>query len=116
MTEQSITDLITVEQAIQILDAAPVQPRTVVEPLNQALGLRLAQEIQSDRDYPPFDKSLLDGYAVRSADTVAAPLQLTGIETIFAGSAGEKTLNVGEAAAIMTGAPLPTGADAVVPI
>jgi molybdopterin molybdotransferase len=116
MTEPSVADLITVEQAIQILDAAPVHPRTDVIPLNQALGLRLAQEIKSDRDYPPFDKSLLDGYAVHSTDTTAAPVQLKIIETIFAGSTGDKTLGPNEAAAIMTGAPLPPGADAVVPI
>ncbi len=116
MTEPSVADLITVEQAIQILDSAPLQPRTTVMPLNQALGLRLAEEIKSDRDYPPFDKSLLDGYAVRSTDTTTTPVQLTVIETIFAGSGCTKTLGPGEAAAIMTGAPLPAGADAVVPI
>jgi molybdopterin molybdotransferase len=116
MTEPSVADLITVEQAIQILDSAPIHPRTAVVPLNQAMGLRLAKEILSDRDYPPFDKSLLDGYAVRSADTTTAPLQLKVIETIFAGSGCTKNLGPGEAAAIMTGAPLPIGADAVVPI
>jgi molybdopterin molybdotransferase len=112
MTEPSLADLITVDQAIQILDSTPVSPRKTIVPLNQATGLRLAEQITSDRDYPPFDKSLLDGYAVRSSDSQ----QLTIIETIFAGAAGEKTLQPGQAAAIMTGAPVPPGADAIAPI
>jgi molybdopterin molybdotransferase len=112
MSELTVADLISVEQAVQILDSVPIQPRMAVVPLSQALGLHLAQEIRADRDYPPFDKSLLDGYAVRSIDGA----QLTVVETVFAGSAGEKILGPGQAAAIMTGAPVPARADAIVPI
>jgi molybdopterin molybdotransferase len=108
-------ELISVQQAIQILDNTPVSPRVVRLALSTAIGLRLAEDILSDRDYPPFDKAVMDGFAVRSAD-VASPTSLRIIETISAGTTGRRELKAGEAAAIMTGAPLPAGADAVVPV
>jgi molybdopterin molybdotransferase len=107
--------LITVQRAIEILDTTPVTPRIHRIALTQAIGLRLAEDIHSDRDYPPFDKSLMDGFAVRSAD-IASPTSLQIIETIPAGTTGQHELKPGQAAAIMTGAPLPNGADAVVPV
>jgi molybdopterin molybdotransferase len=107
--------LITVHQAIEILDNTPVTPRALRLPLSKAIGLRLAEEILSDRDYPPFDKSVMDGFAVRSIDTTS-PVTLRIIETISAGTTGKQKLGPGEAAAIMTGAPLPVGADAVIPV
>ena len=69
----------------------------------------------SDADAPAFDKSTMDGYAVRAADTqVGARLRVA--QTIAAGEVGDVALQRGEAAAIMTGAPVPPGADAVVPV
>ena len=65
MSEPDVSDLITVQQAIEILDAAPVQPRRRVVSIHDAQGLRLAHAIVSDRDYPPADKSLMDGFALR---------------------------------------------------
>src|SRR5206468_5660030 len=64
MSEPDVSDLMTVQQAIAILDAAPVTTRTKRIPLREALGHCVAQEIVADRDYPPFDKSLMDGFAV----------------------------------------------------
>jgi molybdenum cofactor synthesis domain-containing protein len=67
---------------------------------------------------PPFDNSAMDGFAVRAADVVgasdAAPVQLRVVETLLAGRATKTTVGVGEAIRIMTGAPMPAGADAVV--
>jgi molybdopterin molybdotransferase len=125
MQELSVSNLISVQQSIDILDAVPLQPRRMLMPLLDAMGLRLAEDLFSDRDYPPFDKAVMDGYAVRAADTTAAAAttattatgaRLTVIETIAAGQLASRALQPGQAAKIMTGAPLPPGADAVVPI
>jgi molybdopterin molybdotransferase len=63
---------------------------------------------------PPFRKSMMDGYAVRAADTIGAPVTLDIVETIHAGTVPTAEVGPGQASAIMTGAPLPDGADAVV--
>jgi molybdopterin molybdotransferase len=78
-----------------------------------AVGRVLAEAVAADVDSPPFDKALMDGYAVRSAD--ARPgVELRVVEEIAAGAVPGKTLNAHEAARIFTGAPIPAGADAVV--
>ena len=81
--------------------------------LRQALGRVLAQEIRSDRDYPPFDRSIRDGYAIRAEDTRPGA-RLRCIGEIRAGEAPSFTVTAGTCVQIMTGAPLPQGADAVV--
>ncbi|GHT83285.1 molybdopterin molybdenumtransferase MoeA [Betaproteobacteria bacterium] len=86
-------------------------------PLQQALGRVLAEDIRANRDLPPYDISAMDGYAVRSADIVdaaAAPKVLTVIEDIRAGDMPRLVLQPGQCARIMTGAPVPAGADTVV--
>ncbi len=87
---------------------------TVERPLEKALGLRLAVDVWADADQPPFDKALMDGYAVRASDLAELPRRLLLGETIAAGGLPSRPLGPGEAAVIMTGAPLPPGADAVV--
>ena len=79
-----VDQLLTVDQAIAILDAVPAQPRMVKVPLLDAMGLRLAQDVFCDRDYPPFDKALMDGFAVRWSDVAVAGAELTVIDTIAA--------------------------------
>ena len=86
----------------------------IVVPLGAALGSVLAEDVSSDLDMPPFDKSMMDGYAVRSADIGADGANLHVIEEIMAGMTPSKNVGSGQAARIMTGAPLPSGADAVV--
>ncbi|MDP9403018.1 MAG: molybdopterin molybdotransferase MoeA [Actinomycetota bacterium] len=83
-------------------------------PLAQALGLVTSVPIQAETDVPPFANSAMDGYAVRAADTVAAPVRLVVVGTIAAGAPPRPGVGAGEAVRIMTGAPLPAGADAVV--
>jgi molybdopterin molybdotransferase len=78
------------------------------------LGLVLAEDVQSDIDMPPYDKSLMDGYAVRSSDLPEGRAILHVIEEITAGQVSRRSLGQGQAARIMTGAPIPPGADAVV--
>jgi molybdopterin molybdotransferase len=80
-----------------------------------ALGLVLAQEVKTDREYPPFDRSTRDGYAVRSKE-VAPDAQLQCVGEIKAGDTVRESLAAGTCVQIMTGAAVPPGADAVVMI
>lgn len=96
--------------AREIQAAYPV-PRVEMMPLDRASGRILAQAVAGDRDYPPVDKSLRDGYAVRAADV---PGSLEVVTEIRAGADSDVELGPGQAAEIMTGAPIPKGADAVV--
>jgi molybdopterin molybdotransferase len=85
-------------------------------PLSGALGRVLADDVASDLDMPPFDKAMMDGYAVRTADLAAGPAVLSVVEEITAGKTPTVALGAGKASRIMTGAPVPAGADAVVMI
>ena len=116
MADTEVSDLLTVEQAIAIIDAAPVAPRLQQRKLRDALGLRLAADIVADRDYPSFDKSVVDGYAVRCADVRQTPVQLAVVGEVSAGQWPTQPLSAGQTMAVMTGAPLPPGADGVVPV
>jgi len=80
-----------------------------------ALGLVLAQEVKTDREYPPFDRSTRDGYAVRAVE-VTSGTELQCVGEIKAGDVVTKTMAVGTCVQIMTGAAVPPGADAVVMI
>ena len=88
--------------------------------LLDAHGSRLVDEIASSGDLPPFDNSSMDGYAVRVADVADAgeryPVTLDVVEDIAAGDAPEVAIGAGTCARIMTGAPLPEGAEAIVPV
>lgn len=98
--------------------AAQLRPhgKELVELLESA-GQVLAEVVPADRNFPPFPRATRDGYAVRAADLAQLPAKLRVIGEIKAGAPGVAlTVNAGEAAAIMTGAPAPVGADAVVMI
>ncbi len=86
--------------------------------LAEASGRALAESISATINQPPFACSLLDGYALRAEDTLGAsrdnPLKLKIVSQIFAGDRAERQINTGEAARIMTGAPIPEGADCVI--
>jgi len=87
---------------------------TEIVPLQQALGRVLAEDVHANRDQPPYDVSAMDGFALRSADAANAPVVLEVIEDIKAGDMPQKTVQGGQCARIMTGAPVPPGADAVI--
>ena len=112
MFELAVNDLISVQQAIDILDSTPVQPRVIQVPLIDSLGRYLAEDIHADRDYPPFDKAVMDGYAIRAGGGT----QFKIIQTVMAGEVPDQPIEAGQAMAIMTGAPVPGGADTVIPI
>jgi molybdenum cofactor synthesis domain-containing protein len=106
--------LISIEAARRrILDACP--PLAPVDlPLGDALGLVLAEQVVAGEDVPSFANTAMDGYAVRAADTAGAPVRLEVVGTLAAGSAPDVAVGPGQAVRIMTGAPIPPGADAVV--
>src|ERR1044071_5863529 len=99
-SEPDVSQLVTVQQAIEIIDAAKVSPREIELPLERAENLRLAQDILADRDYPPFDKSLMDGFAIICGD--APELEVVG--EIPAGVWPTRGIVRGQTMAIMTGA------------
>lgn len=86
----------------------------VEETLSNSLGLVLTSSIVAPHPVPPFSNSAMDGYAVRAVDVAGAPVALRVVEDVPAGSVASKAVGAGTAIKIMTGAPIPTGADAVV--
>lgn len=107
------------EHRRRILGLVPLLAADEV-PIEQAAGRTLAADAIAALDLPPWDNSAMDGYAVRSADTAtataAAPVRLSVLTELPAGTEADPALAPGQAAAIMTGAPLPSDADAVVPV
>src|SRR2546430_2010877 len=97
----------------RILAGVPALPEVEV-PLLDAPGLVLAEDVAADRDVPPFRNSAMDGYAVRGDDVASAPVELRVVGEVAAGGFPDRTVGPGEAMRIMTGAPMPEGADTVV--
>lgn len=106
--------MIPLEQAlVHVLDRMPAQP--VVEvPLSEAFGLVVAVDVRSAETVPGWDNTAVDGYALRSGDATVEGAELSVLTTIAAGDDAEVVIGPGECARIMTGAPIPDGADAVV--
>lgn len=105
---------LTVEEALdRILARVPTLPAHEVGLLD-ALGAVLADDATAERDVPPFTNSAMDGYAVRGEDVRGAPARLRVVGEIPAGAAPQRGIGPGEAMRIMTGAPMPDGADTVV--
>ncbi|HJV39587.1 MAG TPA: gephyrin-like molybdotransferase Glp, partial [Geothrix sp.] len=107
------------EALVLILErVAPLPPRPV--PLPEALGLAAAEALASAEQVPPFTNSAMDGYAVRAADLTGAaeaqPVRLRVLGDLAAGATPDHPVTLGTAWRIMTGAPLPEGADTVVPV
>jgi molybdenum cofactor synthesis domain-containing protein len=104
--------MIPIEKAMSVIarECVPLEPESVL--LGDAVGRVLAQDVAADIDLPPFDRSQMDGFAVRSSDTgTASELRIIG-ESV-AGFGFDGTVGTGEAVRIMTGARVPNGADAV---
>jgi molybdopterin molybdotransferase len=105
--------MISVAEAIQIVRQHTSLLGTEEVELQHALGRVLAQDIVADSDLPPFDRSQMDGYAVRAEDVTSAPVRLRIVGESAAGRGWHNELGEGEAVRIMTGAPVPAGADSV---
>lgn len=106
------------EQARELLLAAAAPVGTQSVPLSECGGRILAQKVTAQENIPPFDRSPYDGYALRAADAASAardaPVILRVVEEIPAGAVPAKAVTQGTAAKVLTGAPIPDGADAVV--
>lgn len=112
--------MLTVKEALErILAGVEAMPMERV-PLHQALGRVLARDLTARLTLPPWDNSAMDGFAVRFADvagsSASSPVVLPVVGTVGAGDMPEGSLQPGEAMRIMTGAPVPAGADTIVPI
>jgi molybdopterin molybdotransferase len=122
MTIKAEPKLPTFVEARRIVEAyaatvAPTDPQLLS--LLDASELVLAEDLHADRDFPPFPRSTRDGFAVRAAETSAAPARFRVVGEIRAGATTEQSnveVKPGSAVEIMTGAPVPRGADAVLMI
>ena len=105
--------MIPVADAIQIVLDQTTSLRAESVALVDSRGRILAADIVADCDLPPFDRAQMDGYAIRAADVVNAPARLRIVGESAAGDGWHHEMKAGEAVRIMTGAPVPAGADAV---
>lgn len=109
---------VTIETAQNRLSQIEINFKTEIIDTAQAIGRICARDVYSIMNQPPFPRSPLDGYAVRSADVQTAsrenPVKLKVIEHVCAGMYPSKKVGPGEAVRIMTGAPIPEGADGVI--
>lgn len=99
-------------QETVLAGCAPLTPQQVA--YTEMTGRVLDQDVVAVEDVPPFQNTAVDGYAVRAADTEQVPVELVVVDTLAAGAEPKIAVNAGEAIRIMTGAPMPNGADAVV--
>ena len=111
--------LVTVEEHLERILASIEPLPSFPQPLMETLGLAVAEDVVATVDLPSFDNSAMDGYAVRHTDVVSAtdeaPVHLPVVGEIGAGQAQLLAMSPGTAVKIMTGAPVPAGADTVVP-
>lgn len=105
--------MISISEAIQIVKAQTARSSAEEVPIDASCGRILAEDIVADTDLPPFDRAQMDGYAVRAADVASVPAQLRIAGESAAGAGWHHEMKGGEAVRIMTGAPVPAGADAV---
>jgi molybdenum cofactor synthesis domain-containing protein len=99
-----------------VLERVPAALPAEAVPVRLAAGRVAAAEVVAREAVPAWSNSAMDGYAVRAADTAAAPVVLRAVGTTLAGQAAAEGVAAGEAVRIMTGAPVPPGTDAVVPV
>ena len=108
--------MISAQEARNIILSSVKPLSTITVSLARARHYAVAEKIISGDDIPPFDNSAMDGYAVRYGDIKSVPIELTVVGEIGAGVIFQGTLQQNEAVSIMTGAPIPDGANTVVPI
>lgn len=111
---RGMAELIQLEEAWRRVVAAVPTWAVQHVPLQAALGCVLAEDVRADRDWPAFNRSMVDGFALRADETLTPPTLFKVIEDVPAGTSASRAVQAGEAVRIMTGAPVPAGADAVV--
>ncbi|AXR76924.1 molybdopterin biosynthesis protein [Natrarchaeobaculum sulfurireducens] len=120
MNRKEFRDLASPEAAREAIDSLPLEAGVERVPLAEARGRVLAERLDAELDVPGFDRASLDGYALRARETFgadeAAPARLEVIGEVHAGDAPDVTLEDRAAVEISTGAVMPSGADAMVPV
>src|SRR5260370_24225786 len=111
----TIPAVISVEEALRILESATAALPAQDCPLGESLGRVLARDVVSDVDWPPFDTSAMDGYAVRLADLPPLDRPPPERNRVAAGHAPTSPLAPGEVVRVMTGAPIPEAPEAIGP-
>ena len=106
--------LITVSEAQTLLESIIGHTESISIPLNEAAGKTLTEPITADRDGPPYNRVMMDGYALRAKDANPLGFELTG-KSVAGSTLAKLGDQPGDAVEVMTGAILPAGADAVVP-
>ena len=115
MSAPQTKQLTPLDEALALaLEAAEPLEGTEVVSVPSATGRVVAEAVRAEADVPPFDRAAMDGYAVRAADTVGAPVTLTCVERVYAGEETSLSVEPGTCIGVATGAPMPAGADAVV--
>ena len=107
---------ISLDEAVGICHQNTITPTIEVIPITSALNRVVADDVVAKVDDPGFDNSSMDGFAVIYSDTTEPPVNLTIVGSSNAGTGQLNTIKSGEAVRIMTGGPLPTGADSIIPI
>ncbi|KPU43373.1 molybdopterin molybdenumtransferase [Oxobacter pfennigii] len=111
-------EFVKLEEAYEIIQKQVRVVQSECAELSEALGRVLYEDVKSPMNFPPFDRSPLDGYALRSVDTTGAsadaPVKIKVIEEVPAGSQSQSIVGKDQAVKILTGAPIPKGADAVI--
>lgn len=105
--------MISISEALKFIKKESFSLETETVELSNIVGRVLAEEIRADMDLPPFDRSQMDGFAVKTEDTKTAPVNLKIVGESVAGKGWHERLKSGEAVRIMTGAPVPKGADSI---
>jgi molybdenum cofactor synthesis domain-containing protein len=105
--------MIEISKAFKIIKRETKPLGGEIVPLEESIDRILAEDIFADSDMPPFDRSQMDGYAMKAADTTSAPVDLKLVGESAAGRGWHGLLKAGEAVRIMTGARVPQGADAI---
>jgi len=117
---QEFRDLVAPEDVEQLLREFHFAGGTETVALSEASGRTLAERVDAGIDVPGFDRAAMDGYALRARDTFGAseqnPVSLSVVGSVAAGTQPEATVEAGEAVEIATGAVMPSGANAVVPV
>ena len=108
--------MISIDQAIDIINKKLFVLDSEKIPLPESTGRVLTDDLHAPESFPRFDNSAMDGYAVLAADVADCPVVLAVLEDVAAGSVPTRTVGPGTATKIMTGAPMPAGADTVVPV
>ncbi|ARS90426.1 molybdopterin biosynthesis protein [Natrarchaeobaculum aegyptiacum] len=120
MDRKEFRDLASPADAREAIDSLPLEAGVERVPLEEARGRVLAERLDAELDVPGFDRASLDGYALRARDTFGAdeadPARLTVVGEVHAGEEPDVDLETGQAAEISTGAVMPPGADAMVPV